>query len=127
MNIISGGYFPFHVGTRSDYRLMWIKIYHEYIFGSAAPPTRRPTDRNIRMNNPVSQGKHHRIVKKILKVNNIRDRMKTITDKAIFTPDPEKCKEYERIDTIQTSSRKKELRKLRRVYMSGVASNPKVK
>ena len=71
---------------------MWIKIYHDYIFGSAAPPTRRPTDRNIRMNNPVSQGKHHRIVEKILKVNNIRDRMKTITDKAIFTPDPENAK-----------------------------------
>ena len=84
VNIIAGGYFSLYVGIRSDNRLLWINIYHEYIFGSASPPTRRPTSRNIRMNNSVSQGKYILTVKTILKENNIRDRLKTITDKATF-------------------------------------------
>ena len=65
MNIIKGGYFPFHVGIRSDRSLLWIKIPHEYIFGSATPSNRIPTALNLLMNNPVSQGKYLRKVKKI--------------------------------------------------------------
>ena len=75
MNIITGGYFTFHVGIILDRRILWIKISHEYIFGSTDPPTRRLTDRNICMNNLVSQGKYPQTVKKILKANNICDRL----------------------------------------------------
>ena len=89
MNITKYGYFPFRVGIRSDHRLLWIKIPYEYIFGSETPSTRRPIALNLRMNNPVSQGKYLRKVKKKLKANNIHDRLKTITDNAIFPTDPE--------------------------------------
>ena len=42
VNIIAGGYLSFRVGVILDHRILSIKIYHEYIFGSSDPPTRRP-------------------------------------------------------------------------------------
>ena len=62
-----------------------------------------------------------------MKANNIRDRLKKISDKAIFTTDTEQCKEYESIYAIRTSTRQKGLRKFGRIYVSGFALNIKVK
>ena len=85
VNIVTGSYLPFHVCVGSDHRILWTNISHEYIFEYTAPKNRILTAQNQRMNNPVSQRKYLLTVKKILKANNIRERLKTITDKAIFT------------------------------------------
>ena len=46
---------PFHLGPKSDHRLLWIKIPHIVVFGDKNPPLRSPTARRLILRHPRGQ------------------------------------------------------------------------
>eukprot|EP00957_Ditylum_brightwellii_P009529 719074-Ditylum_brightwellii.AAC.1 len=55
VQISEGGYFPFHTGIKSDHRMPWIRVSLAHIFGHTAPAMRRPTGRNLHLDNTHGQ------------------------------------------------------------------------
>lgn len=127
VSIVSGGYLPFHHIVRSDHQLIWIRISYSHTLGSCLPPTRRPAARDLWLEDRKKVSAFNSVSKKIHKEYNLQERLSKLTDSPSFPPDDAEAAEYEAIDRVRCLARKTAVRKVKKVYRSGVASHPDIK
>ena len=57
LSIKKCGYLPYHLGIKSDHRIIWVKIETSVALGYQLSPRNPPVDRKLRLNHPKGQKK----------------------------------------------------------------------
>ena len=124
LTIKKGGYLLFHLGIKSDHRIIWTKIANYVVLGSNLTPNKSTSDRKLILHHPKGQKKFISKLKLLTREHNILPQLRRLEGSIKHPPLIAKSmEEHEEIDRLLVVSIIKAEASVQKLHMSGVQSS----